>query len=237
MQLSNIKKKYIDFLQLKENGLKSLYNINNINNYLVNNHTNSNFICPNNLFLLLNSANILNNQDNVYITLKTKTNNPSIEKMLKFNISTRYTKNNNINKDIKISEKNIIIIEDIKSGIEKRTVIRISPIPPNYSSFDISKLLDKYLKTGNHQNQRIYKALFVPLSKIIGKNLGYCFVMLVSPKYVIKFYETFNGKSFNKKKCKKPCIVVWANLQGDEFLKLSDDPLRSPIIFTDTVIN
>ena len=117
-----------------------------------------------------------------------------------------------------------------------RTVVRLSPIPPNYSSFDISKLLDKYLKIESHRNQRIYKALFAPLSKTIGKNLGYCFVMLVSPEYVIKFYETFNGKSFNKKKCKKPCSIIWANLQGDDFLKVSEDPLRSPIIFSDTVI-
>ena len=236
IQLEKIIKNHNDFLKIKENGLKELYNINNINNYLVNNNFNSNFFYPYNLLQLLNNANFLKNKDNFQITFKSKTNDPLIEKIQKFNISTKYTKNNNNNKDTKISENNIINIEDILSGKEKRTVVRISPIPPNYSSFDVSKLLDKYLKIENHKNQRIYKALFAPLSKIIGKNLGYCFVMLVSPKYVIKFYETFNGKSFNKKKCKKPCNVVWANLQGDDFLKVSDDPLRSPIIFSDTII-
>ena len=58
--------------------------------------------------------------------------------------------------------------------------------------------------------------------------------MLVKPKYVIDFYNTFNGKCFGKKKCKKPCKVIWADKQGEEFLKVSeDDPIRKPIIFKD----
>ena len=110
----------------------------------------------------------------------------------------------------------------------------MNPIPPNYSSFDVSKLLDKYLKIESGKNQRIYKALYTPLCKIIGKNLGYCFVMMSKPKYVIDFYNTFNGKIFGKKKCKKPCNVIWADKQGDDFLKTTeDDPIRKPIIFKD----
>ena len=135
----------------------------------------------------------------------------------------------------KISEKNIIIIEDILSGKDKRTVVRLSPIPQNYSSFDISKLIDKYLGIESNKKQRIYKALYAPLCKKIGKNIGYCFVMMVNPYKVIQFYNTFNGINFNKKRCKKNCSVIWANLQGDDFLKVSDDPLRSPIIFKDTI--
>ena len=132
------------------------------------------------------------------------------------------------------SIKNKIILEDIESGKETRTVVRLNPIPPNYSSFDISKLLDKFLKIETGKNQRIYKALYTPLCKIIGKNLGYCFVMMAKPKYVIEFYKTFSGKSFGKKKCKKPCNVIWADIQGDDFLKSSeDDPIRKPIIFKD----
>ena len=58
--------------------------------------------------------------------------------------------------------------------------------------------------------------------------------MLAKPKYVVEFYNLFNGKSFGLKNCKKPCNVIWADIQGDEFLKLNEeDPLRKPIIFTD----
>ena len=85
------------------------------------------------------------------------------------------------------------------------------------------------------KNQRIYKALFVPLSKVIGRNIGYCFVMMVKPKYVIQFYNIFNRFSFNRKKCKKPCTVIWADYQGEDFLNISEDPLRKPITFKDII--
>lgn len=242
IQINIIQKNLSDLIQLREKGLQALLNPTNINHYLINYINNNNYNSDyNNFFPLYNLLQTIatsNNfkRKNFKITLKTQSNIPSIEKIQHIKITTNY-KNTNINKEIKISESNIINIEDIKAGKEKRTVVRISPIPPNYSSFEISKLLDKYLNIVSGQNQRIYKALFVPLCKVIGKNLGYSFVMLVKPKYVIKFYNTFNGRSFNKKKCKKPCTVVWANLQGDDFLKLSDNPLRSPIKFKDIVID
>ena len=90
------------------------------------------------------------------------------------------------------------------------------------------------MKIESGKNQRIYKALYTPLCKIIGKNLGYCFVMMVKPKYVVEFYNTFNGMILGKKKCKKPCNVIWGDIQGDNFLKYNEeDPTRKPIIFKD----
>ena len=110
----------------------------------------------------------------------------------------------------------------------------MNPIPPNYSSFDVSKLLDKYLNIESGKNQRIYKALYTPLSKKIGKNLGYCFVMLVQPKYIIDFYNTFNGLIFGIKKCKHLCRVIWAEKQGNDFLSINEkDPTKKPIIYKD----
>ena len=138
------------------------------------------------------------------------------------------------NTDVSNKEKNVknlININDILSGKETRTVVRLNPIPPNYSSFDISKLLDKYLKIEAGKNQRIYKALYTPLCKVIGKNLGYCFVMLVKPKYVIDFYNTFNGKIIG---AKNGCNVIQSDKQGDDFLNVSEgDPTKKPIIFKD----
>jgi len=58
--------------------------------------------------------------------------------------------------------------------------------------------------------------------------------MMAKPKYVIEFYKTFEGRSFGKKKCKKPCSVIWADIQGEAFLKNNEeDPIRKPIIFKD----
>ena len=195
----------------------------------------------------LSNMNNFGNSNKYTITFKSKTNIPNVEKVSKIKVVTSY-RNKKDNSKIKLennansqskkekSIKNKINIDDIISGKETRTVIRLNPIPPSYSSFDISKLLDKYLKIESLKNNRIYKAIYVPLCKVIGKNLGYCFVMMVQPKYVIDFYKVFFGKVLGEKKCNKPCNVIWADFQGDKFLKQNeDDPLRKPLIFKDTI--
>ena len=228
------------------NNLNMLYNQNNINplipfnnniNYNVNNINYNTLQNPINNYLK-NPLNIQKKPEKYTIILKSKTNNPNVEKISKIKVTTSYKKDNSkINKDNSTQSKkakNFINIEDILSGKEIRTVVRLNPIPSNYSSFDVSKLIDKYLKIEHGKNQRIYKALYVPLCKIIGKNLGYCFVMMAKPKYVVDFYKIFNGKCFGIKNCKKPCNVIWADIQGDDFLKLNEeDPTRKPIIFLD----
>ena len=103
--------------------------------------------------------------------------------------------------------KNIIDLNSILSGEEKRTVVRLNPIPPNYSSFDVCKLLDKYLQIESGKNQRIYKALYTSLCKIIGKNLGYCFVMMVKPEYVIDFIKLFMEKVSERKNVKNHVML------------------------------
>ena len=239
MQIYNIQRNLSDILHLREKGLQAISNPSNINHYLIK-YINNNNRVYNNFFPTYNISQMHTNTNLNNYNFQTSMKNNPIEKEneLQFkNTSKDKFNNSKESKEIKKLENNAINIMDIRLGKETRTVVRLSPIPPNYSSFDVSKLLDKYLDIDRGKNQRIYKALFVPLCKVIGRNLGYCFIMLVKPKYVIKFYNTFNGTIFNKKKCKKPCKVVWANLQGDDFLNMSDNPLRSPIIFKDTIID
>lgn len=218
------------FKILKECALKAISNPNNKNHYLLNfSRTNFN-----------NSINQYNKNNNLYNNNYFKKIEQQISKERKTEKAEilNNAKNERSNKDTNANGKNIkniINIELILKGIENRTVVRLHPIPQYYSSFDVSKLIDKYLQIENGKNQRIYKALYVPLSKTIGKNIGFCFIMMVNPKYVIQFYKTFNGVIFNKKKSRKPCTVIWADVQGDDFLKISDDPLRSPIIFKDLI--
>lgn len=215
------------------------YGFSNFNNF-GNQYPFFNYFPNPNIMNMNNNMFIKNNPEKYTITFKSKTNDPSIEKISKIQVITSYVKDNSKikqeNKDTKKekNKQNLINLEDIKSGKEKRTVVRLNPIPPNYSSFDVSKLIDKYLNIENGKKQRIYKALYTPLCKVIGKNLGYCFIMMVKPEYVIQFYKTFNGRIFGKKKCKKECNVIWADIQGEDFLKNGeDDPIRKPITFTD----
>jgi hypothetical protein len=220
----------------------------NFNYYGFQNPFATNYLQNQNIMNMNYLSNMYNygNSKKYTITFKSKTNIPNVEKVSKIKIITSFHKkdnskikqenNANIQSKKEKSIKNIININDIISGKETRTVVRLNPIPPSYSSFDISKLLDKYLQIEPSKNNRIYKAIYVPLCKVIGKNLGYCFVMMVQPKYVIDFYKVFFRKVLGEKKCNKPCNVIWADFQGDIFLKQNeDDPLRKPLIFKDVI--
>ena len=212
-------------------------NINNINQFL---QMNSLFLNYQNLLLKNQIQNYLlfqymnsNNNENINI------NNYSINK----NIKNNFHKNNKKNKDNNNNDNNSnpkkkppkpeneIIISKIISGEEKRTFIRLNPIPNKYSPFGIINLLDKILKT--QKGKRIYNSVYVPLAKVIGKNKGYCFINLVSPKYVVEFYRIFNG--MNLKTCKKPCSVVFSDKQNIDCS--NEDALKRPIVFSDVIEN
>lgn len=176
---------------------------------------------------------------NQYIFMNNKIREYNLIQMLlnnrkKENKKKRITlKNKTKSKQNLPKPENEIKIDLILSGKEKRTFIRLIPIPNKYSPFDIIKLIDKYLKT--KKGERIYNSLYVPLAKKIGKNKGYCFINLVSPKYVVQFYNIFNGLYFNLKKTKKPCSVVFSDKQSIECSK--EDALKRPFIFYDVVKN
>ena len=222
------------------NSANNAYFINpnnlNINNNLFLNQLSLNY---NNQNLLLNNLiqnyqlyqvimNILKNQN--------KNNFKNVNRQYT-NIPNKSKKNNNIQnnnlniKKNKTKPENVINISSLISGEEKRTIVRLSPIPNKYSPFDIILLLDKYLKT--KKGERIYSSLYVPLAKEIGKNKGYCFINLVSPKYVIEFYRVFNGLNFKIKNCKKPCTVVFSDKQNVDCS--NDDALKRPIVFNDLI--
>jgi hypothetical protein len=150
--------------------------------------------------------------------------------------SVKFDLNNNkqrdecqINKNTYIKPGNEIIISKILSGKEKRTFVRLSSIPKRYSPFDVIKFIDKFLRT--EPGKRIYKSIYVPLSKVIGRNIGYCFIEMANPKLVIKFYNIFNGKYV--KNFKKKFWVVYSDIQNTD--AYGDDPLRRPIVFKDYI--
>ena len=182
---------------------------------------------------IMNMAN--NNNENININNisinKNRIQNFHKNKNNKKNKNNNENKNNSNFKQKPPKPENEIIISKILLGEEKRTFVRLSPIPNKYSPFDIINLLDKLLKT--IKGKRIYNSIYVPLAKVIGKNKGYCFINLVSPKYVVEFYRILNG--INLKNCKKPCSVVFSDKQNIDCS--NDDALKRPIIFTDVVKN
>ena len=208
------------------NNINPLYNNNCFQYPIINSLPNRFFINNNNI----------NNPEKYTITFKSKTNDPTIEKISKITIKTSYIDNSAAKQNNKETVKKYINIYDILSGKEKRTVVRLNPIPKKFLILDIIKLLDSHLKT--ERNKKIYKALYVPYSKGKEKNLGYCFIMMASPRHVVEIYNAFNGKVFGKKNNQNPSKVIWADKQGDEFLKLNEDDVsRKPIVFIDCCVD
>lgn len=167
-----------------------------------------------------------------------KKNSKILNKNYENKINKKYNKKNIIkkkNEDKKcpsfLKTENIIKIELLETGEEKRTCVRLFPIPQKYSPFDMIRLIDKNLNT--IPGKRIYRSIYVPLIKVIGKNIGYCFIDLVSPKYVIEFYKVFQGLLL--KKCKKPCSVIFSDKQNSH--NENENPLREPIFFKDIIKN
>lgn len=197
---------------------------------------NNNFNSPINSIENLNFTNFLSHKIDINCNSLLKNKefySPKSISNIKEKIETDF-KNISISKENKEKigkQKNIIHIPHILIGKEKRTLVRLHPIPKNYSIYDMLIIIDKYLKT--EPGKRIYNAVYLPMTKNIGKNMGYFFINLVSPKYLIQFYEIFNGFCFNKKNCKTPCSVIFSDNQ--EIDNLNEDPIRGPIIFVDTI--
>ena len=201
--------------------LYPLYYYNQYNKYLLLNKQIQEFLLHQ---LLQNKMNLIkNNLSQNIMNLEISKQNLNLKKRKK------EEKTNNPKKSKPPKPENEIIIKNIFLGQEKRTFVRLSPIPNKYSPFDVIKLIDKYLKT--KKGKRIYNSVYVPLAKVIGKNIGYCFINLVSPKYVVEFYGIFNGLYLNSKKCNKPCTVVFSDKQNIDCS--NEDPLKRPIIFND----
>ena len=209
--------------------------INNpFNNIKFNNNNSTDIkMYQNNLLSLINQINNNNNSNNnlfsniIYPTVNIIYENKKKSKKKPLSIEINKDNKNNNYKNA-INPENEIKIELIISGKEKRTCVRLFPIPKKYSPFDIIRLIDKYLKT--IPGKRIYDSIYLPLTKILGKNIGYCFINLVNPKYVIEFYNIFNGLYF--KNGKKPCSVIFSDKQTFENVS---DPMRRPIVFKDFV--
>ena len=256
--IMDIIEKELEFKTLQQKGLNAIMNHQNINNYLLKLFFNNDLISPNQLFQYNNNMNYIcntfpnifnnfgnsiynnsfqykinqkknNEPGNYEITLEIPTNQPNIKKITKISINTSFINDNEIIKqNNNETTEGAINIDDIISGKEKRTVIRLIPIPNKYSSLEIIELIDKYLSIKNRKG--IIKAIYTPFSLKKRKNFGFCFIMLTNPKCVIDFYNKINGVVFGKKKCNKPCKVIWADIQGNDFLE-PKDPHRRPIIF------
>ena len=213
----------------------SYLNFSNLSSYM---SANNNIYQQKTFFNQINNSpiipNINLNNNNSSITVEYIDNNKKTNKIKKKYKPNKKKEKKEIIVKIQFSNikpENIINIPLILLGKEKRTFLRLHPIPKQFSVYDMIRIIDKHLKT--KPGKRIYNAVYLPQTKVIRKNMGYFFINLVSPKYVIEFYNIFNNFYFRFKNSKKQCTIIFSDHQ--EIDTSNDDPSRRPIIFYDTV--
>jgi len=208
------------------NNMNNMNNINNINN--INNMNNTmNNTTGNNMNNTLNNNmnnNINNNINNNYMLQMNplerhiySSNFNSNELVFKqpFSLNTSFyyknNKNNLFSSNSEPKEKQIINLDDIARGIEKRTTVMIRNVPIKYTVEVLEKELDYF-------NGK-FDCLYMPFDYENGGNKGYAFLNLVNPYHVLLFYEVFHGKCWSFFESKKICELNFANFQGINEIK------------------
>ena len=127
------------------------------------------------------------------------------------NTSFYYNKNNLFLSNREPKEKQIINLENIAKGIEKRTTVMIRNVPIKYST----EVLEKELECFNGK----FDCIYLPFDYENKGNKGYGFINLIKPYHVLLFYEIFQGKCWSFFESKKICELNFANFQGIEEIK------------------
>mmetsp|Transcript_67483 Transcript_67483/g.141040 ORF Transcript_67483/g.141040 Transcript_67483/m.141040 type:complete len:469 (-) Transcript_67483:198-1604(-) len=87
--------------------------------------------------------------------------------------------------------------------VHERTTVMLRNLPNNYSRQMIVELLDQ---EGFHTQ---YDFVYLPIDFKTHASLGYCFVNLVSPELVQRFWAVFDGFNRWALPSRKECFVTW----------------------------
>ena len=189
--------------QLSNNNLNNNINVNNVKNNNIFNNINNNY--------MMNMNTHINPLDRYSSTFNS--NEMVFKQPFSINTSAFYkpNKNNLYSNNSEPKEKQIINLDDIARGIEKRTTIMIRNVPIKYNN----EVLEKELEFFNGK----FDCLYMPFDYENGGNKGYAFLNLINPYHVLLFYEYFQGKCWSFFESKKICELNFANFQGINEIK------------------
>ncbi|OIV98298.1 hypothetical protein TanjilG_16625 [Lupinus angustifolius] len=123
-------------------------------------------------------------------------------------------------------------LDKIKNGEDARTTLMLKNIPNKYTSKMLLAAIDE-----NHQGT--YDFIYLPIDFKNKCNVGYAFINMLSPLLIIPFYETFNGKKWEKFNSEKVASLAYARIQGKTALVshfqnsslMNEDKRCRPILF------
>jgi len=128
-------------------------------------------------------------------------------------------------------------VESILAGSDTRTTLMIKNIPNKYSQKMLLAALDAY--------RGQFDFFYLPIDFKNKCNVGYAFINFVQPKYIVPFFEKFNGHTWEKFNSLKVCNITYARIQGkqgmiDHFRNsrlLIEDKVCRPLIFYSDGVN
>ena len=203
----------IDTSKSNESSQSSHYFTNNYQtntyNQTMSNFRNTNYIYPfqSNITPIGSKhmyTNNYNSNDNSFNAIQPFSINMGSFKKNKYNKFSR----NNFGSQTK---KEVINLEDVALGKEKRTTIMVRNIPIRY---DI-QILEKELKPFIGK----YDCIYTPYDYNHEGNKGYAFLNLTNPYHILSFYDFFISKSWLYFDSKKVCELNYAKFQGMEGVK------------------
>ncbi|XP_078447504.1 protein MEI2-like 4 [Wolffia australiana] len=123
-------------------------------------------------------------------------------------------------------------IDRIIRGDDSRTTLMIKNIPNKYTS----KMLLAAIDDSHHGT---YDFIYLPIDFKNKCNVGYAFINMVDPGKIIPFFQTFNGKKWEKFNSEKVASLAYARIQGKAALiahfqnssLMNEDKRCRPILF------
>ncbi|XP_051116254.1 protein MEI2-like 4 isoform X2 [Andrographis paniculata] len=123
-------------------------------------------------------------------------------------------------------------VERIVRGEDKRTTLMIKNIPNKYTSKMLLAAIDE-------RHKGTYDFIYLPIDFKNKCNVGYAFINMIDPSLIVSFYETFNGKKWEKFNSEKVASLAYARIQGRAALiahfqnssLMNEDKRCRPILF------
>lgn len=123
-------------------------------------------------------------------------------------------------------------IDRIRRGEDYRTTLMIKNIPNKYTAKMLMAAIDEC-------HRGTYDFIYLPIDFKNKCNVGYAFINMIDPSHIISFYETLNGKKWEKFNSEKVASLAYARIQGKAALiahfqnssLMNEDKRCRPILF------
>ncbi|CAH8306397.1 unnamed protein product [Eruca vesicaria subsp. sativa] len=138
----------------------------------------------------------------------------------------------NIINQVDVKKQFQLDLSKIMSGEDLRTTLMIKNIPNKYTRKMLLAAIDE-------TNRGTYDFLYLPIDFKNKCNVGYAFINMVSPTFIIALYEAFDGKKWDKFNSEKVASLAYARIQGKTALMahfqnsslMNEDRRCHPVVF------